>query len=138
MAEADATWASKTLFGTFYPKGYVIAVVEDGAAADPIVDAVRAAGFGGEDVRVWSGEEVLATHDRFVKERNPLQRIGGVFPSEEAAILQEYLESARAGNRFLTIHAPGHADAARVAAVLADQPIAVARHYGDRTITDLD
>jgi hypothetical protein len=135
--DRDAEWVAATLFGTFYPKGYVIAVVEDDGAAEGAAAAVRAAGFPGEEVRLFAGDEVLAIHERYLKERSVLQRIGGAFPSEEAAALGEYLDAARGGRRFLTVHAPESAEADRVATALADQPIAMIRHYGQRTIRDL-
>lgn len=115
----------------------MIAVVEEDEAAAGAAVAVRAAGFPDEEVRLFAGDEVLAIHARYLKEWSVLQRIGGAFPSEEAAALGEYLDAARRGRRFLTVHAPGPGAADRVAAALADRPVAMIRHYGERTIRDL-
>lgn len=48
-----------TMMGTYYPQGYVVGVIHARAGAEQAAEAFRDAGFGGEEVRVFTGDWVL-------------------------------------------------------------------------------
>jgi hypothetical protein len=62
-------------WGTFYPTGYVVAVLPDGQAAERAAQALRDGGHGPDDVRIFSGEEVQEIDRRFQHDRSVAQRI---------------------------------------------------------------
>jgi hypothetical protein len=126
-----------TLWGTYYPKGYVVAVVHEREAADRAAAALRAAGFGEEDVRVHTGQEVVDRHERFRASMSVGQRIGAGLPSDEHEALNDYLEEARQGRHFLTVHAPAHELVHRARDVLRGYGGHAMRYYGELTIEDL-
>jgi hypothetical protein len=117
----------ETLFGTFYPKGYVVAAFRDRAAADDAHATLSQRGFG--EARVWTGAEVIARHDEFMAQRSTLQRIGGAFGADEKVAIEEYLDAARAGHFFLTVHVPNEAEVEQVRAVIVSGEHARLMHY---------
>jgi hypothetical protein len=87
------TFEGETLFGTFYPQGYIVASVDDPADADRAHAALQQAGF--DEVRTWTGQEVLERHQAFIAQRNLAQRVGSIFASDEKLALDDYLEAAQ-------------------------------------------
>lgn len=129
--------SAATAFGTYYPNGYVVAVLEDQEGATAAAGALQETGFGADEVRVWTGPEVLANHEEFQKRRGPLQRLGGLFASDEKEALDGYIENARQGHAFVTVHAPGTEEMERARGVLAAHRAHNMHHYGPSVMTDL-
>jgi hypothetical protein len=127
-------------FGIFYPKGYVLSVFENDAAAYEAAEALRRAGFTGDDLVPASGTDVLefshelrALHGLLIAfERFLSERLG-----DEANAANEIVDLADAGNAFLAVYAPDAAATARVAeCTRAFQPV-VMRKFDRFTYTDL-
>ncbi len=125
------------LFGTFYPEDFVVAVVDDRAQAEAAISAVGEAGVPQEDVILRSGEAVLANHRAFPEQRNVLQRMGSLIPSEAADALQEYLAEAEQDRTFVAAHAPERDQRDRVVEILRRHSGHAIRYYGSRTSTNL-
>jgi 2-polyprenyl-6-methoxyphenol hydroxylase-like FAD-dependent oxidoreductase len=131
----DNSFQGETLFGTFYPKGYVVAAFRDRAAANNAFAALEQHGF--RETRVWSGDEVLARHDEFMAQRSTLQRIGGAFGADEKVALEDYLDAARSGHVLLTVHMPSEADVEQVRTVIAGDDARLMHYYGALGMADL-
>lgn len=130
----EFTGALGNAWGHYYPKGWVVAVIHERAEAERAAEALRTAGFADEDVRLFSGREVLELDRAFDEQRSIGQRLGGLLSSDEAAAQQEYLDEARRGRHFVLVHASGPE---RAGAILASHEAHAMRHYGDLAITDL-
>jgi hypothetical protein len=95
------------LFGVWYPKHYVVGIVEDRSSADRAADALRIA---------W--------------------RDAGA-PSEEGVADQDYQRAVSQGHNVLAVLAPTPEAVERDRAVLADFNVRHLRYYGPLAVTDL-
>ena len=131
---------SETSFGTFYPKNYVLAVFPDDATAARAGDALRGAGFAGDDVIVASGAQVLA-HDATLNENEGwftrLREQWAKLYTDASAGTQRLLEMARAGSAFVLAYAPEDDQQTRAADALRPLDPQWMLHYGAFTVTDL-
>ena len=135
MTEAKNPLA--TALGTYYPRHYVVAVVDDPAGATRALAALREAGFADAAAELCPGPEFLKNYRDFVEGRGLLQRLEGLFPSEERAAVEEYLAEAEGGASFVTVHAPERAERDRASTLLKANGGHAMRYYGDNTISDL-
>jgi hypothetical protein len=134
--EGSFTGALARQFGTYYPTGYVVAVLEPEAVAGT-VDALRAGPCAPDEVRAFSGQEVLDIAAAVGADQTPLQRLGASLASDEGEAQTEYREEARQGRSLLVVHAPDDAQTERVRQVLAAHGARRMRHYGRFVMTDL-
>jgi hypothetical protein len=137
MTEQQRDREDATLWGTFYPRGYIVGVVHDWHKAEAAAAKLREAGFAEGEIHTHSGQDVLAHHEELMKNRNVAERIASSVPSDESAAVDEYLAEARRGSCFVTVHAPEQAQVARARDVLRDEGVHAMRHYERSTITDL-
>ena len=124
-------------FGSYYPTGYVVAVLDGKEQAERAAQALRDAGHAAGDVRVFTGEEVLGLDRRFREERTLGQRLAGLLPADEGEAQQQYLEAAQRGHALVTVHASELAAAQPVKEILAAHGAHGVRHYGGATMTVL-
>lgn len=103
----------ETLFGTFYPRGYIVAVFRDPADLEQAVGALQQVNC--EDVRIWTGQHTLDRDAEARSHQNALQKLGSLVGSGEKLALDDYLDLAREGRSFLTahVHDQEHAEQAR-------------------------
>ncbi len=136
MEEQQGPFA--TLWGVYYPTGYVVAILPDDDTARQASEALTAAGFAADDVRVHPGQEVVGRHEQFLKDRSLAQRVLAAIHSDEREALDEYIEEAREGSAFVTVHAPREDRVRQAHAVLADQGAYGMRHYDRTALHELD
>jgi hypothetical protein len=123
-------------FATYYPTGYVVAVIEP-AAVPAAVDALRSGPCSPDEVRTFTGQEALDIAAAVQGQRTPLQRAAALLVSDEQEAEAEYLDAARVGQSLVVVHAPTPDQAQRVAAVLAAHGARRMHHYGRLVMTDL-
>lgn len=128
--------------GTFYPSGYVVAMVRDPAKAGQAAEALVAAGFAQSDVAVFGGKQVIDYHNQVVVKRHEqrrglLERLVELFPADETGVMNEYLAEAESGASIVTVYAPERDQQTRAGATLKEHGGYAVRSYGDRTYTDL-
>ena len=135
--EPTFTGPGGAVFGTFFPRHYIVAVIHDAARAEAAAVGIREAGYDEGAVEVWSGERVLANHAAYLERHGLIHRLGNLFPGEESEVLEEYLGEARNGANFVTVLAPhpGLRETAR--AILQAHGGHAMRYYGNHTFTDL-
>jgi hypothetical protein len=124
-------------FGVFNPKHFIISVVGDAVVGEQAATALRAAGFPPDDVRVITGDQVLATESSYGDQKGVLSRLAGFFPSEEAAIVDQYVAEAERGAHFVAVKAPEREQRTQARGILAAHGAYAMRYYGENTITDL-
>lgn len=131
----DARGPAAMAFGVFYPKGYLVAVLEDEARATAAASDLREGGFA--DVGTWSGEEVLLNDAKLMSQRSFLQRLESLVASDEKEAVEEYLDSARQGRHFVTVLAPSPEEMTSAATILRRHEAHKMHHYGEQVMTDL-
>jgi hypothetical protein len=136
MAEEN-TGPLATMFGTYYPKGFLVAVVETEEVASRAVEALHQAGWAGDEARAFTGDFVVAHHEEYISRRNPLESLASAFASDERVALEQYIDLARAGHHFVTVHAPAAEQADRAGEILAGLGAFAMRHYGEATFREI-
>lgn len=126
-----------TLWGVYYPTGYVVAVLDDADAAAQATQSLTAAGFSDEDIRVRPAGEVLERHERTMQGRNIAERLVGAIHSDEREALDEYIAEARNGKDFVTVHAEHEEQVHKARAALVGHSAYAIRHYDKTVLHDL-
>lgn len=134
-AFSDSSFDGETLFGTFYPKGYIVAVTHQKGDAEAAIAELQQAGF--TDVRLWTGNEVQERHQAFLHQRSMLQRLGSAFAADEKLALDEYLQAAEEGHSFVTVHVADQSQVDTVRNTLVAFHAHQMHYYGDVGMTDL-
>jgi len=129
-----------TMFGIFYPTGYVLSVFPDVAEADRAVDALLAAGFTAHDLVVATGPEVLVYSGELRADPGLFSRfehfVAGLYGGE-ADLADELVGLAERGHVFVAAYAPDDAATARVAEAVHPFAPVVLRKFDPLTFTDL-
>ena len=118
------------------PQGFLVLILEDVAEADLAKAALQAAGFAEGDLRVYSGEQILADQDRYLAQRSLAQRVVGALTDDRGTI-ELYFGYAREGRAALWVRVPDRADADRALRYLADQQVLHLRYYGHYSQEDI-
>lgn len=127
-----------TALGTYYPRHYVVAVVNDPAAATKALAALQEDGFAEAAAEICPGPDFITNWSNFIAHRGRLARLADLFPAEERDAVEEYLAEAERGASFVTVHAVTTDERNRARDLLKTHGGYDMRYYGDRTITDLD
>ena len=64
LGAQDRALADRPL--AFNPKGFLVAIVEDDDHAEQARAALRAAGFADRDLRVYTSQQILDDHERYL------------------------------------------------------------------------
>ena len=128
---------SATALGTYSPRHYLIAVFDDSARATSALRSLHEAGFADSSAAICPGQQFLVNWTDFVQHRGPLERLVDLYPSEEHAVLDDYLAEAVQGASFVSVHLTEHRDITRVRDLLKPLGGYAMRYFGDLTITDL-
>ena len=134
MGDQDPALADRPL--VFNPKGFLVAILDDDDHAERARAALRSVGFADRDLRVYTSQQILADHERFLAQRSIARRIVGAVTDDTDA-LKRYFDRAREGRAALWVHVPTDADANRAVRSLADHPVLHIRHYGHDSQRDL-
>ena len=95
--------AGATMFGTFYPRNDIVAVIHDAGKAEKAAEALRADGFAADAVMVATGEQVPANHHAYLEQHGLRRRLGRLVPGQKSEVLEEYLAEAANGVNVLTV-----------------------------------
>jgi hypothetical protein len=125
------------MFGTFYPKDYLVAVLESDEAAAGAVQALRQGGWGADDARAFPPSVVLANHEAYLAQRGPLETLAATFASDEKIALDQYIDEAKRGRHFVTAHAESAERAEQAADILAGFGAFGMRHYGEAMLREI-
>jgi hypothetical protein len=104
---AEAKNPLSVALGTYYPRHYVVAAIDDPSQAAAALADLRAAGFSEAVAEICPGPTFLANWRDFAGHRTLLQRAADLFPAEEQAAVEEYLAEAERGASFVTVHCTG-------------------------------
>jgi hypothetical protein len=134
LSDHDPSLADRPL--AFNPKGFLVAILEDDDHAEQARAALMKAGFAERDLRVYTSQQILADHQRYLAQRSLARQVVSAVTVDQDS-LERYLDRAREGRAALWVHVPGDADAKRAVRLLADHPVLHIRHYGQDRQQDL-
>ena len=133
LGAQDPALADRPL--VFNPKGFLVAILDDDSAEQARA-ALQAAGFADRDLRVYTSQQILDDHQRYLAQRGPARQVVSAVTVDPDS-LKRYLDRAREGRAALWVHVPDDADAKRAVRLLADHPVLHLRHYGQDRQEDL-
>lgn len=127
-----------TVFGTYYPRHYIVAVIHDPSMAAKARDALTADGFAEANVELCPGADFVKNWNDYLAHRGIVARLADLFPADEHEAIAEYLAEAGNGASFVMVHTPEHDGRERASDVLRQHGAHGMRYYDDNTIIDLD
>jgi hypothetical protein len=124
-----------TLMGHLYPTGDIVAVLNDQADVDRLVQALKAAGVPESDVDLvdgaWFAQVMRANKESW----NPIQRALALLAADEGAVVRAYIRHAEQGHKIVVVHAERPEMWASVARLLEAHGAHDLRHYGPLAMT---
>jgi hypothetical protein len=134
MTDQDPSLGSRPL--AFNPQGFLVAILQDADHAERAKAGLAEAGFAETDLRVYTSQQILDDHERFLAQRTVARRVVGGL-TDDADTIKLYFGYARDGCSALWVHVPEEADANRAIRELADHQVLHIRHYGHDRQDDL-
>jgi hypothetical protein len=120
----------------FDARGYLVAILDDAAEAERARLTLRSAEFAEHDLRVYSSEQILENHDRFLAQRSLARRVVGALTDDRDTITL-YFGYARDGRAALWARVADRKTANRAIAAIADLDVLHIRHYGRHDQDDI-
>jgi hypothetical protein len=119
----------------FRPEGYLVVILSDAEEGQRAEAILVAAGFAHRDIKLYTGEQILANYDVYEKRRTVTDKVvGTVVDDSEGREL--YLGYAREGRSALWLRQPDESAVPKALRVLADCNYLHTRYYGTETQTD--
>jgi hypothetical protein len=134
LSDHDPSLADRPL--VFNTKGFLVAILEDDDHAEQARAALQQAGFAERDLRVYTSQQVLDDHQRYLAQRSLAQQVVSAVTVDPDS-LERYLDRAREGRAALWVHVPDDANAKWAVRLLADHPVIHLRHHGQDRQEDL-
>ncbi len=134
MSDQDPSLGARPL--AFNPQGFLVAILQDADHAELAKAALRDEGFADGDLRVYTSQQILEDHERFLAQRTLARRVVGAV-TDDPATIELYFGYARDGRAALWVHVPDKADADRAVRCLADHQVLHFRYYGHSSQDDL-
>jgi hypothetical protein len=113
----------------FNPEGFLVAMLQSDQACERARVALVDAGFGSENVRVYTSHQILEDHELYLAARSTARRVVGALTDDQETI-ELYFGYAREGRRALWVHVPEKHDASRALRYLMDHPVLHYRYFG--------
>jgi hypothetical protein len=120
----------------FNPKGFLVAILENTEACARARTALLEAGFGAEDLRVYTSREILEDHEVYLAARSRTRRVVGTLTDDQATI-DLYFGYANEGRGALWVHVPEKHDASRATRCLIDHQVLHYRYFGSDEELDI-
>ena len=120
----------------FRPQGYLVAILADGEEGERAKATLTSAGYGPEDMILYSGEEILANHELYDERRSVGGKIVGAV-TDDTEGREMYLGYAREGRCALWVRIPDESDVPKALRALAEHDLLHTRYYGDERQDDI-
>ena len=120
----------------FRPQGYLAAILADGEEGERAKATLTSAGYGPEDMILYSGEEILANHELYDERRSVGGKIVGAV-TDDTEGREMYLGYAREGRCALWVRIPDESDVPKALRALAEHDLLHTRYYGDERQDDI-
>ncbi len=120
----------------FNPRNFLVAVVGDDEEAERARVALKGVGFPDDDLRAYSGAQVLEDRKRYLAQQGPLRRVVGQVTSDAEAV-KRFVRYAGEGRAFVWVHVHEREDANRAIRALSTHKVLHFRYYGDNGVEDV-
>jgi hypothetical protein len=134
--EVDIAWpmdVRETDFSSgplhFKPRGFLVAILPDQEETAKAAAALHACGFAEREMRVYTGEQILADHEIYAARQGPMHRVVRAATNDQET-LDLYFGHARDGRLALWVYVVDDDAAGRAIRYLADYQTLHLRHYG--------
>jgi len=119
----------------FKPRGFLVAILPDPDEVERAVAELRAGGFAERELRVYSGQQILADHQTYAAQQDPLHRVVRAATNDRETV-DLYFGHARDGRLALWVYVVDDAAADRAIRYLSGCQALHIRHYGHRKQRD--
>jgi hypothetical protein len=121
----------------FRPEGYLVVILADTEEAQRAKEALVGGGFAPQDVKLYTGEQILENYEVYNEQRTVTGKVvGSVVDDQEGREL--YLAYAREDRCALWLRIPNEAGVPKALRVLADHDYVHTRYYGSERQTDFN
>src|SRR5215207_7376540 len=127
MSDQDPAGRDRPL--VFNPQGFLVAILQDADQAEQAKATLAQAGFAERDLRIYTSQQILDDHERFLAQRTVARRVVGAV-TDDLDTIELYFGYARDGCSALWVHVPEETDAKRAIRGLADHQVLHIRYYG--------
>ncbi len=125
------------LMAHLYPVGDIVAVIDDRADVDRLVQALKADGVPESDIDLvdgaWFAQVMRANKESW----NPIQRALALLAADEGEVVRAYIQHAEQGHKIVVVHADQPETWASIASQLRAHGAHDLRHYGSLVMTRL-
>lgn len=121
----------------FRPEGYLVVILADEDEGKQAEAALVAAGFAAQDVKLYTGKQILENYEAYKEQRTITAKVvGAVVDDTESRDL--YHKYAREDRSALWLRLPDEADVPKALRVLADHDYLHTRYYGSEHQADFE
>ena len=140
--EVDIVWpmdVRETDFSSgrlhFKPRGFLVAILPDPAEVERAVTALQVGGFAERELRVYTGQQILADHETYAAQQDPVHRVVRAATNDRETV-DLYFGHARDGRLALWVYVVDDAAADRAIRYLSGCHALHIRHYGHHKQSD--
>jgi hypothetical protein len=138
MTQAHDPKFPQSTSGSWYPKNYVVGVIDDFQEAQQAQKAFQAAGHPAEELRLMSSEEATHKVEKLEEEKNPFQRFFSFFQGvTDETGAHVYEREARQGNHILYVRAENEEESKSIAALMQRYHAHTVKYFGPWAVADL-
>jgi hypothetical protein len=119
----------------FRPQGYLVMILAGTEEAQRADAALVEQGFAPEDVKLYTGEQILANHEQYLERRGVTSKVVG-FMVDDVEGRELYLGYARENRCAMWVRIPDEGDVPKALRLLADHDYLHTRYYGSEQLTD--
>jgi hypothetical protein len=119
----------------FRPEGYLVVILANWDEARRTEAALVGNGFALQDIKLYTGEQILRINERYNQQRGVASKALGIF-GDDVEGRELYLGYAREDRCAMWLRIPDEADVPKALRILADYEYLHARYYGDESQHD--
>ena len=120
----------------FRPQGFLVVMLVGADEARAAASALMDAGYAEDELKLYTGEEILANYQRYVDDRTVPERLAGVV-TDDVEGRDLYLSYAREGRSALWVWIPEEQSVQKALRILSDYPYLHSRYYGAHGMHDV-
>lgn len=138
MAQAHDSHFPQSSSGSWYPKDYVVGVIDDLQEAQRAQQAFQMAGYTAEEIRLMKSEEVTHKAQELEEEKNPFQRFLSSFQgvTDETGV-HVYEREAQKGHHILYVRADREEEVEAIAALMQRYHAHIVKFFGSWSVADI-
>jgi hypothetical protein len=138
MTQAHDPTFPQSTSGSWYPKKYVVGVIDTLREAEQAQQAFQQAGYTAEELRLMESAEVVQTHKEMEDRKNTLQHFLSSFQGNtDETGAQIYLFEAKQGHHILYVRASSDPEVDAIAALMQQYHAHTIKYFGQWSVADI-